>query len=1598
MRAPHQIQQATLSFNFDNALQAEQFERQAHRWTTEQLLPLIEHIFERFNPNHDVITIDRLELDLGELAADSLPERLLNAIEAQLCDKLGLYLSPTTEALTTKVQRFSPDAYQWQQALHFLQTGYLPWSAQPSQPHQSFEADKIILEHIDELNQFLTQLSQPQPLLARLAYQLSAPSLAQLIGQLTPNLRQMALSQLIRLEKRHYPLLKQTISHHFQRLFGRALEQHQLSELVRSHWETWVSEHSSALIATLKSHRQDAQLPYLFCEQLSESQRFALLEHIEPAEYPFLYRVLTHPQIWSSQPDKPIITKPQPVAHIQQQLWLFTLHYLLVERGSRFNRRNYMQTLLEQMAACQNLHTNQLIGALRYALSTRDIDSALQRQMLSLLSTLSTEQSNHQPDIEQFNQMASSERQQWLRHTLLSGDITPLLPRLLERHHPMLISTLNYLANTPRLWQRLTTRLTYQSKQAILQSIHPDETEPLNQPAQVAQTWDQQFTPRKPTVQSAPETNAIVELVRTLQSGQEQQLQTHWPDHPYAFKKLLRWIGQLAAIRQHWAEHYSDPMLLKLTDVIEPAAHDEIQRVIRERRLFAATPSKHSSPAKLSDSTLRISLWQLTLTYLLLEQESHFNRQSYLQSLIAQMAARRNISQAQLLAAMLKLLQRHTNPVLLSVCQSLLQPWQTLGLSDKERPEQQAMLAIIDHWQQETPRPGGASQPWLALIQALTEADSSRWQTHFKTLTDEDVIPLKTLLNRLGQQESVRHRWAERFDDATLQALVSLIAPNAVPAALDVIEHPHIFSAPVTPSPVTALSVQSLKQSLWEFTFTYLLIERGSEFNRKSYLQSLTRQMAARRNVRQEHLIWAMLQLLHQRPHSRLCNTLDEILQPLTARKVQDKTDKHLSDTPLTTNQAQSVSSHLSGPLRPLFQVGLSLWKQSHFPQRLTRNEHFLSQLQQFGQQANIRKQWIQQFNDATLLALVRLFCPDALKTIQSVISDDSSALLRVAPPGQTTITHTQLRQILWTISLNYLFIESGSAFHHQHYLRSLALQLARYYNMQQPRWIHTVLNSSAHLPDWFSALQSLSDPHIPLQPVQAQWLQDLQQGLSPETPLSSEQIQSIRQHLTTPGHRWSFQQFPPISQHRLIRQLAPDVYPVLKAWLPELTRILANLPRTPNWFYQTLFTSHPPQSRSQWLYALLTHLKQMFPDQHEAQLVALLQSLMEYKMNPTQDDPWLHSLQTPLELISQWLDSNQQPPAMWIIHQAIREYPTALWLQLSTGLQPRQALLRWIDALDDNSHKHLFAFKYPHLLTDILRLHLKVNILLEQTSQVHRIFWEVLYQRLLLQGYQDTPDHFSQQILSDLSGHPVVKDTLSPHQLSTLFKDIKIPSTHAQNPPRPHAPIPEALPLDQEPIRPLYEAITLQKAPSSEKHLFPNDASKPRQISGPIAVNNAGIVLAATYIPMLFDRLVFTQDKQFISQNTQHQALFCLQRLVADTQETPEYQLVLNKVLSGIPIESPIERHVPLPDNATEIIESMLNAIIGHWHALGSTSIEGLRSTFIQRNGQLREEDENWQLDVTPGPYDMLLDQLPWGFQTIKYPWMDKPLFVSWR
>ena len=162
------------------------------------------------------------------------------------------------------------------------------------------------------------------------------------------------------------------------------------------------------------------------------------------------------------------------------------------------------------------------------------------------------------------------------------------------------------------------------------------------------------------------------------------------------------------------------------------------------------------------------------------------------------------------------------------------------------------------------------------------------------------------------------------------------------------------------------------------------------------------------------------------------------------------------------------------------------------------------------------------------------------------------------------------------------------------------------------------------------------------------------------------------------------------------------------------------------------------------------------------------------------------------------------------------------------------------------------------------------------------------------------------------------------------------------------------------------------------------------------IYIKNAGLVLLHPFLSRFFENLKIS-DSDILLQP--HKAL-CLLHFLATGQTTmPEYELVLPKILCQMPFTAPVPLRVPLAESELEEANTLLNAVIGHWGALQNTSTEGLRNTFLLRNGKLtKKEDGDWLLQVEMQSFDILLDQLPWGFSMIKLPCMKQMLWVEWR
>jgi len=166
--------------------------------------------------------------------------------------------------------------------------------------------------------------------------------------------------------------------------------------------------------------------------------------------------------------------------------------------------------------------------------------------------------------------------------------------------------------------------------------------------------------------------------------------------------------------------------------------------------------------------------------------------------------------------------------------------------------------------------------------------------------------------------------------------------------------------------------------------------------------------------------------------------------------------------------------------------------------------------------------------------------------------------------------------------------------------------------------------------------------------------------------------------------------------------------------------------------------------------------------------------------------------------------------------------------------------------------------------------------------------------------------------------------------------------------------------------------------------------------------VADAGLVLLATYSQMLFGRLGLLEDRRMRDAEASSHAVRCMAWLVHGHENASEPECVLAKLLCGMQLAEPLVGDATLDAPTQQLLDSLLGAVIANWTALGATSPAGLRETFLQREGRLTRERNDagfhWRLVVKSGPFDMLLDRLPWSISTIKLPWMGEVLHVDWR
>jgi len=173
--------------------------------------------------------------------------------------------------------------------------------------------------------------------------------------------------------------------------------------------------------------------------------------------------------------------------------------------------------------------------------------------------------------------------------------------------------------------------------------------------------------------------------------------------------------------------------------------------------------------------------------------------------------------------------------------------------------------------------------------------------------------------------------------------------------------------------------------------------------------------------------------------------------------------------------------------------------------------------------------------------------------------------------------------------------------------------------------------------------------------------------------------------------------------------------------------------------------------------------------------------------------------------------------------------------------------------------------------------------------------------------------------------------------------------------------------------------------------------AKNPVANSTPMRITNAGLVILQGFITMLFSRLGLVENEQFVTPVAQRRAVHYLQFLATGCSETAEQHLLLNKLLCGLAVHEPVEIGIDMSADEADVCHSLLNSVIGHWEAIGSSSVDGCRGDWLVRDGSLTDAKDHWDLVVDRRAYDVLLARAPFSYSVIKLPWMEKAIYVTW-
>ncbi|MDP2715133.1 contractile injection system tape measure protein [Rheinheimera sp.] len=805
------------------------------------------------------------------------------------------------------------------------------------------------------------------------------------------------------------------------------------------------------------------------------------------------------------------------------------------------------------------------------------------------------------------------------------------------------------------------------------------------------------------------------------------------------------------------------------------------------------------------------------------------------------------------------------------------------------------------------------------LVAALRRADSARLQQDWAFYL-QHAAELVALLRRLAANSDLCRVLAFGLNDTMLAELVLLLAPAEQRFILQLMAQPQLFSPgrvniQLQQQPVPPPALQQRQRHLWQLSLSYLLVDRGSRFNRRSYLHNLLQRMAAHDNVSLQSLVQHMqLTLVQSRQlfarHSPLLLQLSELLAGIT-------------QAPQPSGQIDSFA------VVPGY------------------------------------------FSRRTAQPLAVLPTIAMLRPLQGSLLQASS--LQAAPIQTTALQHQARRWRQW----QSLLLQGQLTLAQQRSFNWLLQQLLA---QRSALWLDAVRQQLLAAPLLQRLIQYASDNHL------QQLFQQLQPasvaGMQPYTALLQWSLDGIS--LPLPLYRQA--RWQPLLQCSLQRQplTLPLLLCQLQLWLEAETGSVASRALLQQLAQQLLhYTGNTAYARREQLLQQLnlqlaaTAPLAVTPTGAGSGKAAARQSTKAATSTAVAADV-RGRLSRVLQLLLQLLTPGQQQRVQAIAAPLLQHFssgraavsPDSASSPVTVQLFSYNLLQQLAPALAPQAMPHFYRQLAGRLrqLSNTEPAPAEIGILLQQLT---------LLSSRALAGQITAQTEPGAAALAQSAGGSLLSQASSPHGGLSSYA-----------------------PLSQDAVASDAEAAM----PGSRLQYQAQAAAEAIQ---PAAAQqwlaNAGIVLLAPYLPLLLQRLGLVSARRLVSTEAGWQSCALLHYMATGQCELPadyRQQWPLLMLLSAVQAPCPAGYQLQFTPEELALADSLLAGVLTQWPQLANSSVATLRECFLQRGGTLQRSGNGsgWQLQVDNGPYDMLLDGLPWSYSLICYPWMQGEVYVHWR